>query len=203
MQVHVPSPAAYLTAPAASLGDIPLALALATPRPAARPAHGRLIAAHVKHEQGKKIKDLEHDLMQQTSLVVELRSSTSLPASELVAANINGPTRTALRSDAPFTTRRQLLGMIQEAHEAADETETLVARKLTAPFAAFATLLVLLVFVSCQSGTGEWLQRWGEYGGARTAGARKPVVGGGERWWGWRHKWSMLETQLTEVDAWL
>lgn len=155
----------------------------------------------MKHEQGKKIKDLEHDLMQQTSLVVELRSSAaSLPASKLVAANINGPTRTALRSDA---TRRPLLGMIQEAHEAADETETLVATKSAASFAAFATLLVLLAFVSCQSGTGEWLRRWGEYGGARTAGSRRPVLAGGDRWWGWRHKWSMLETQHKEVDAWL
>ena len=102
--------------------------------------------------QEKKIKELENYLMMQTSLVVELRSTASLPAAKLVAANINGPTRTALRSDAPFATRRPLLGMIQEAHEAADETQMLGALKFAAAAAAALLVLVLLVFVSCQSG---------------------------------------------------
>ena len=103
--------------------------------------------------QEKKIKELENYLMMQTSLVVELRSTASLPAAKLVAANINGPTRTPLRSDAPFATRRPLLGMIQEAHEAADETQMLSALKFAAAAAAALLVLVLLAFVSCQSGS--------------------------------------------------
>jgi hypothetical protein len=152
--------------------------------------------------QEKKIKELENYLMMQTSLVVELRSTASLPAAKLVAANINGPTRTALRSDTPFATRRPLLGMIQEAHEAADETQMQGALKFAAAAAAALLVLVLLAFVSCQSGgvQGEWLRRW-RSGDGRSG--RRPVNEGNKGWWGWRQQIPVVIGQHVGVDTWL
>ena len=57
----------------------------------------------------------------QTQLALELRSTATLSASQLIAANVNGPTRSAPLRSTLRTHRQPTLDKIQETFEVAEQ----------------------------------------------------------------------------------